>query len=278
MYNKLFTKILDSSIWLETDSTRIVWLTLIAAMDETGFVQFASVANLAHRARVEESHAVEAVKRLESPDANSSDPENEGRRIERVPGGWIILNAEKYRDLVTRAVAQEKTRQRVARFREKHKVTLSNGDVTPPLRSVTPSEAVSDAEAETKAVGGRAGKAALPDAEFLSSLRTSDAYKGIDFDREVEKCRVWSGINRKEFTRRRLIAWLNRIERPISADSSPASGSQRPDPYKEPSFDWRAVASRVYPDAMNWINPHDFTKLAWSVIDLDQRKKILKSA
>ena len=53
MYNKLFTKILDSSIWLEPSGTRIIWLTMIAAMDENGFVQFASVANLAHRARIE---------------------------------------------------------------------------------------------------------------------------------------------------------------------------------------------------------------------------------
>ena len=43
MYNKLFTKILDSSIWLESDGTRIVWMTLLAAMDQDGFAQFASV-------------------------------------------------------------------------------------------------------------------------------------------------------------------------------------------------------------------------------------------
>ena len=40
MYNKLFTKILDSSIWLAPDSARIVWLTFLAAMDEDGVVRF----------------------------------------------------------------------------------------------------------------------------------------------------------------------------------------------------------------------------------------------
>ncbi len=149
MYNKIFTKILDSSIWLETDATRLVWLTLIASMDENGFVQFASVRNLAHRTRVSEEAATEAVKILESPDRDSSDPDNEGRRIERIPGGWIVLNAAKYRELVTRAVAQEKTRIRVARFRERHATeTNGNADVTPVLRSVTPSEAVSGSKAD----------------------------------------------------------------------------------------------------------------------------------
>jgi hypothetical protein len=215
VYNKLFTKILDSSIWLETDSTRIVWLTLIAAMDETGFVQFASVANLAHRARVPEDAAVQAVQRLESPDKNSSDPDHEGRRIERVPGGWMILNAEKYRELVTRAIAQEKTRQRVARFRAKqHAVTNGNGDVTLCNESVTPSEAVSGAEAKTSKTVARAS-APLPDSEWLTALENDPAYNGISVATEIAKCRVWASTNRKPFSRRRILAWLNRVEKPV---------------------------------------------------------------
>lgn len=148
MYNKLFTKILDSSIWLESTSTRLVWLTMIAAMDENGFTQFASVANLSHRARVSPEEAQAAVDCLEAPDPNSSDPDNEGRRIEKVPGGWMVLNAGKYRDLVKRSLIQEQTRQRVAAFRSKKAcnagVTLGNANlesVTHMKRSVTPSEA-----------------------------------------------------------------------------------------------------------------------------------------
>lgn len=145
MYNKIFTKILDSSIWLETHPTRIVWFTFLAAMDENGFAQFASTANLAHRARVTLEECEVAVKCMESPDENSSDPDNEGRRIERVHGGWVVLNSTKYRDLVTRAVAQEKTRQRVARFRAAKKQAAGNvtgnAGVTPANVSVTQSEA-----------------------------------------------------------------------------------------------------------------------------------------
>lgn len=150
MYNKLFTKILDSSIWLEPTTTRIVWLTLIAGMDEDGFVALASVANLAHRARVERKEAEEAVQILESPDPDSSDPDHEGRRIERVTGGWMVLNGPKYRDLVTRTVSREQTRARVAKHRAKKS---GNAQVTPEKRScngyVTQSDAVTHTNSET---------------------------------------------------------------------------------------------------------------------------------
>lgn len=139
MYNKIFTKILDSSIWLEPDATRLIWLTFIAAMDEDGYAQFASIPNLAHRARVTTDAAAKAVKTLESPDSNSSDPDHEGRRVERVAGGWMILNSHKYRELVTRAVARERTRERVKNHRERKK--KCNADVTVCNDHVTPSEA-----------------------------------------------------------------------------------------------------------------------------------------
>lgn len=148
MYNKIFTKILDSSVWLEPTPTRIVWITLLAAMDEDGFCSFAAVGNIAGRARVTVEEAKIALEILAAPDPESSDPENEGRRLERVSGGWIVLNASKYRDIVSRANAQEKTRERVRRYREKNKgnadVTLGNGAKPAANAPVTPSEAVSD--------------------------------------------------------------------------------------------------------------------------------------
>lgn len=141
MYNKLFTKILDSSIWLESAPTRIVWLTFIAVMDEHGFAPFSAIGNVASRARVTLGEATLAIECLEAPDEQSGDPDNDGRRLERVPGGWLVLNAEKYRALVTRAVVQERTRERVQKHRAKRR--NANGNA-----SVTPSEADTEAEAE----------------------------------------------------------------------------------------------------------------------------------
>ncbi len=175
MYNKIFTKILDSSIWLEPSGTRLIWLTFIAAMDEDGFASFASVANLAHRARVPIEETQAAVECLENADPNSSDPDNDGRRIERVPGGWMILNAPKYRDLVTRTVIKEQTRMRVARHRQSKKdasnapVTESNAGVTQGNEIVTPSDTATKAEgkARKRAEVSIRKEAAGPHAEFI---------------------------------------------------------------------------------------------------------------
>ncbi len=147
MYNKIFTKILDSSIWLEPDATRIVWLTCIAAMDEDGFCAFASPANLAHRANVTLTAALAALETLEGPDDNSSDHDNEGRRLERVPGGWMVLNAAKYRELVSRELAKLGNRRRVQRHREAKRA--GNGVLTQANESVTLSEAETEAEARS---------------------------------------------------------------------------------------------------------------------------------
>ncbi len=143
MYNKLFSKIVTSSIWLEPTPTRMIWITFLAVMDEDGFAPFASVANLAHTARIDLNEATEAVHILESPDENSGDKDHEGRRIERVPGGWMVLNASKYRDIVTRVVARERTRERVKRFRERKG---GNALVTPANGHVTPSDSYPDPE------------------------------------------------------------------------------------------------------------------------------------
>jgi len=136
MYNKLFTSILDSSIWLEEPTTKVVWVTLIAAMDEDGFAHFSAVKNLANRAVLSLKDTEAAIKILESPDPNSADKEFDGRRIERVPGGWMVLNARKYHDLTTRAVAKEKLRQRVQKHRVRKRIASEtqnprNADVTP---------------------------------------------------------------------------------------------------------------------------------------------------
>lgn len=215
MYNKIFTKILDSSIWLETDATRLVWITLLAAMDEDGFCQFASVANLARRAVIDLPKCEEAVRVLESPDKNSADPENEGRRIERVPGGWMVLNAAKYRELVTRIISREQTRKRVAKFRAR------NGDVTPSNESVTPSEAVSVSKAESDVGKSRSAVASTTSQEdWLKELEANHAYSGIDVRREFGKMGAWCQTNRKEPTRRRFVNWLNRCDKPIATKSA----------------------------------------------------------
>jgi hypothetical protein len=99
MFAKVFQKMLDSSIWLESDSTLRVWITLLLSMDSEGFAAFASIENLSRRARVKPSLTKRAVEILESPDPNSTTPTEQGRRIRRVDGGWVVVNCRKYREI-----------------------------------------------------------------------------------------------------------------------------------------------------------------------------------
>ena len=206
MYNKLFTKILDSSIWLESIPTRIVWLTFIAVMDEAGYVQFASVANVAHRARVTLPEAEEAIHILENPDPNSSNPDHEGRRIERVPGGWMVLNAAVHREMVTRAVIKEQTRERVRRHREKNG---SNADVTQGNEKLTPSdtEAVSKSRKQKQKHEGNGHPKASPETTALlaiAELREAVWTAGYDGTRKINWDKV--GEHHREKVRAAFLA------------------------------------------------------------------------
>lgn len=137
MYNRLFTKILDSSIWLEPDSTRIVWVTLLASMDQDGYCHFSALQNLAARAHVSLAKCRRAIECFESPDPDSENLSNEGRRIERVPGGYVVLNAEHYRNKFTREIEREQTRLRVAKHRAKNP-DCNKPTVTKSLQGVSP--------------------------------------------------------------------------------------------------------------------------------------------
>jgi len=98
MYTKLFSHITESTVWQEDDHTRIVWITMLAMSDREGYVR-ASIPGLAGRARVPLVSVESALEKLSSPDKYSQTQEHEGRRIERLEGGWFILNYTKYRDM-----------------------------------------------------------------------------------------------------------------------------------------------------------------------------------
>lgn len=113
---KLYGSILDSSVWATSAECRLLWVTMLAMADENGIVR-SSVAGLAHRARISREGCEAGLELLQAPDADSVTPDYDGRRVERVEGGWLVLNARKYRDL--RTDSQAKAAERVRRFRER---------------------------------------------------------------------------------------------------------------------------------------------------------------
>jgi hypothetical protein len=181
MYSKLFTKVLDSSIWLESHPTRIVWMTMLASMDEDGMCQFASVANLARRAIVTIEEARHAVSILEAPDLDSSDPDNEGRRLERVPGGWIVLNATKYKQIVSGSESRRLARERAQRYRDKKAGITPKRDEPKPVTSTSRDER--DAVGQSNGVVTQLEKEKEKDKEIGKTSTLASSPSGLPAER-----------------------------------------------------------------------------------------------
>lgn len=97
-YVKIFGSILGSSVWGESPTTRIVWITMLAMADANGHVE-ASVPGLARYANVTVKQCEAALAALSAPDPHSKTPDHEGRRIEKADRGWTILNYLLYREM-----------------------------------------------------------------------------------------------------------------------------------------------------------------------------------
>lgn len=208
-YVKLFSDILASTIWAESDTTRIVWITMLAMSDRDGMVQ-ASCPGLAHFARVDVDACEKALNVLASPDPHSRTKDFDGRRIAAVPGGWSILNYETHRDRATLDERREKDRLRQERKRirdaaKKSRDVTSVTDCNDPSRSVTPSDADADADADNPPTPRKRGAAppALVLPPILEPARTAieswlaykaekgKLYKNIGLKALITKLEAW---------------------------------------------------------------------------------------
>lgn len=147
-YTKLFSSIVTSTIWSEDDKTRIVWITMLAIADKNGEVQ-ASIPGLARVAGVSVDDAQAAITKFLSPDPYSRTPDDQGRRIEPIPGGWALLNHAKYRAMASKDESRASNAERQRRFREKEKRNADrNAIVTPSNGLITHHRDIAEAQAE----------------------------------------------------------------------------------------------------------------------------------
>lgn len=158
-FTKLWSEILSSSIWNEGDKVRLVWITMLAAMGPDGMVR-ASVGGLAHLARVDKEACEEAIGVLSKPDPDSRSTAFDGRRIERVEGGFLILNGAKYREARSHDERKVYMAEYMKEYRRKQTVNNREQNVNrckpavdtgkPPLTPVSPSRSREEAEADKK--------------------------------------------------------------------------------------------------------------------------------
>lgn len=128
-YTKLFSSIVTSTIWSENDRTRIVWITMLAICDKNGEVQ-GSIPGLARIAGVPVEDCRSAIATFLAPDPDSRTKDDEGRRIEEIDGGWLLLNHRKYREMASGEDRLRSAAERQARLRERQKRNAQSRLVT----------------------------------------------------------------------------------------------------------------------------------------------------
>ena len=178
---------------------------MLAMADSKGVVE-GSVPGLADAARQPLEKCIEALNKLRSPDEWSRDSDNEGRRIEDIPGGWIVLNYMKYR---------EPTSTERVRKHRKHK--RNNETVSPVSKRCvthetveTPPDPDPDPEEDKNKnpplppQGGTRAKAKrvtqMPD-DWVPSVRHKELSieLGVDLKREEEHFRDYCLANGKTY-------------------------------------------------------------------------------
>lgn len=124
-FSPLWSAIVESSIWAESDETRIVFITMLARKD-SDHVYRGNAYRLGRLAFPNddglkaEKKALEALKVLSSPDRGRSEPQpHEGRRIQKAEDGWLILNGEVYREKMREEMKKARNRRSQRNWRDK---------------------------------------------------------------------------------------------------------------------------------------------------------------
>lgn len=110
-FTKLDESILQSSIMAAKPKTFKVWIALLAACESDGIARV-SPTFLARVCYLGMKEVEQALEELSSPDPLSRTIEKDGRRIERVDGGFHIINYQKYREKGISEAYREKERLR----------------------------------------------------------------------------------------------------------------------------------------------------------------------
>ncbi len=148
---KIWSTILNSSVWDESPDVRVMWLTFLCLADAEGFVEGVE-SSMARAANLPKDRARAAIDVLQAPDLESKSQEYGGRRVDKTEGGWQVLNYAKYRELQTPEQARDAARKR----RERAKAPQSDASGTSPdPTSTSTSTSPSTAEpAQTRTMPG----------------------------------------------------------------------------------------------------------------------------
>lgn len=131
-YSPIWSTIVDSSLWLEEDFVVKVFLTMIAKKDLDDVVRGSAHA-ISRWANKTEEETLKAIKILSNPDKRRIEPQKyDGRRIQKVEDGWLVLNGAYYRKLTQKANRREYQRVWQQTYREELKSELKKASAGKP--------------------------------------------------------------------------------------------------------------------------------------------------
>lgn len=80
----------------------------------------------------------------------------------------------------------------------------------------TPPETDTETDTDKKESIKKKRKLTLTDDQWLDAIKKNPAYGSINIETEKGKCEAWCLTNGKMMSRRRLVNWLNRAEKPMA--------------------------------------------------------------
>jgi hypothetical protein len=187
VFAKLFASITESSLWSEPKEVRLLFVSMLARADQTGFVE-AAIPGLARLANLSIEETEAALECLMSPDKYSKNTDFEGRRIAPVAGGYLLLNYETYRSKRDEEQRREYMREYMAQYRKSGKQPVNSGKQSKPdVSSGKPplAEAEAEAEADKRKNGEgeppkRKRKAAISEIVIPQKANTEAVHAAVD--------------------------------------------------------------------------------------------------
>ena len=151
-YAKLFSTLTESSLWCGSKEARILFISMLARADATGFIE-AALSGLARMANLTREETVGALAELSAPDAESKCKMHEGRRIVEVPRGWCIVSYEEHRLRRDEEARREYMREYMKQYRGTKPDNLSHSVNSGKLCKPQLAKAEAEAEAEREGEG-----------------------------------------------------------------------------------------------------------------------------
>jgi hypothetical protein len=117
----IWSGIVDSSLWEESGDVVKVFMTLLATKD-SDHISRLDAYRIGKKCNLDEIVVLDILKVLASPDKRRKTQQDfEGRRIKAVEDGWLILNGQKYRDMVSKEMLKARNRRSQEAYRKRQK-------------------------------------------------------------------------------------------------------------------------------------------------------------